>query len=84
MYSVLERLGCSPKVPRPRHEKSDLDAQECRCRTGDFDRVRRRDESGPSWDGSQGVGSTRGEGDSAVAVGVRVEVPVFGGGLCAS
>ena len=27
IYSVLERLGCSPKVPRPRHEKADLDAQ---------------------------------------------------------
>ena len=28
IYSVLERLGCSPKVPRPRHEKADLYAQE--------------------------------------------------------
>ena len=28
IYSVLERLGCSPKVPRPRHEKADLNAQE--------------------------------------------------------
>ena len=27
IYSVLERLGCSPKVPRPRHEKADLDAR---------------------------------------------------------
>ena len=27
IYSVLERLGCSPKVPRPRHDKADLDAQ---------------------------------------------------------
>ncbi len=28
MYSVLERLGCSPKVPRPRHQKADMEAQE--------------------------------------------------------
>ena len=28
IYSVLERLGCSPKVPRPRHEKADVSAQE--------------------------------------------------------
>ena len=28
IYSVLERLGCSPKVPRSRHEKADMRAQE--------------------------------------------------------
>ena len=28
IYSVLERLGCSPKVPRSRHEKADVSAQE--------------------------------------------------------
>ncbi len=28
IYSVLERLGCSPKVPRSRHEKADVEAQE--------------------------------------------------------
>lgn len=27
MYSLLERLGCSPKVPRPVHEKADQAAQ---------------------------------------------------------
>ena len=27
IYSVLERLGCSPKVPRPRHVKADEKAQ---------------------------------------------------------
>ena len=27
IYSVLERLGCSPKVPRSRHEKADVRAQ---------------------------------------------------------
>ena len=26
IYSVLERLGCSPKVPRARHEKADVEA----------------------------------------------------------
>ena len=25
-YSVLQRLGCSPKVPRSRHEKADVQA----------------------------------------------------------
>ena len=28
VYSVLERLGCSPKVPRSRHEKADVREQE--------------------------------------------------------
>ena len=28
VYSLLSRLGCSPKVPRGRHEKADLAAQE--------------------------------------------------------
>ena len=28
IYSVLERLGCSPKVPRPRHRKADVKARE--------------------------------------------------------
>ena len=28
VYSLLSRLGCSPKVPRSRHEKADLAAQE--------------------------------------------------------
>ena len=28
IYSVVERLGCSPKVPRPRHERADVRAQE--------------------------------------------------------
>ena len=28
IYGVLERLGCSPKVPRSRHEKADVEAQE--------------------------------------------------------
>ena len=27
VYSLLKRLGCSPKVPRGLHEKADLDAQ---------------------------------------------------------
>ena len=28
IYSVLQRLGCSPKVPKSRHEKVDVKAQE--------------------------------------------------------
>lgn len=28
VYSLLSRLGCSPKVPRGRHEKADVSAQE--------------------------------------------------------
>ena len=28
VYSLLFRLGCSPKVPRSRHEKADLSARE--------------------------------------------------------
>ena len=28
VYGLLERLGCSPKVPRGRHEKADVGAQE--------------------------------------------------------
>jgi transposase len=28
MYSLLERLRCTPKVPRPLHEKADLTEQE--------------------------------------------------------
>jgi len=28
MYSLLERLRCNPKVPRPIHEKANLAAQE--------------------------------------------------------
>lgn len=28
MYSLLERLRCKPKVPRPLHEKANLDQQE--------------------------------------------------------
>ena len=28
MYSLLARLRCAPKVPRPLHVKADLDAQE--------------------------------------------------------
>ena len=28
IYSVLQRLGCSSKVPRSRHEKADVEAQE--------------------------------------------------------
>lgn len=27
VYSLLKRLGCSPKVPRGRHEKADVGAQ---------------------------------------------------------
>ena len=27
VYSLLKRLGCSPKVPRAFHEKADVDAQ---------------------------------------------------------
>ncbi len=27
-YSVLERLGCSPKVPGSRHEKADVSEQQ--------------------------------------------------------
>ncbi len=28
IYSLLQRLGCSPKVPRPRREKADVEAQD--------------------------------------------------------
>jgi transposase len=28
MYSLLERLRCNPKVPRPVHEKANLEEQE--------------------------------------------------------
>ena len=28
VYGLLERLGCSPKVPRGRHEKADVGAQD--------------------------------------------------------
>ena len=28
IYGLLYRLGCSPKVPRPRHEKADIELQE--------------------------------------------------------
>jgi transposase len=28
MYSLLERLRCAPKVPRPVHAKADLEKQE--------------------------------------------------------
>jgi transposase len=28
LYSLLGRLRCAPKVPRPLHEKADLDAQD--------------------------------------------------------
>jgi transposase len=28
LYSLLARLRCAPKVPRPLHEKADLDAQD--------------------------------------------------------
>ena len=27
IYGLLQRLGCSPKVPRPRHEKANMKAQ---------------------------------------------------------
>jgi len=27
IYSLMDRLGCSTKVPRPMHEKADLDQQ---------------------------------------------------------
>ena len=36
IYSVLERLGCSPKVPRSRHEKADVRAQQS-WKKGDWD-----------------------------------------------
>ena len=36
IYSVLERLGCSPKVPRSRHEKADVSAQQS-WKKGDSD-----------------------------------------------
>ena len=41
IYSVLERLGCSPKVPRPRHDKANLDAQR-RWKKGGLGRSLRR------------------------------------------
>jgi len=34
MYSLLERLRCKPKVPRPLHEKANLAAQEAWKRGG--------------------------------------------------
>jgi transposase len=34
MYSLLERLRCKPKVPRPLHEKADLAEQETWKRGG--------------------------------------------------
>jgi transposase len=35
MYSLLERLRCKPKVPRPLHEKAQLAEQEA-WKKGDF------------------------------------------------
>ena len=82
IYSVLDRLGCSPKVPRGQHEKADVRAQklwkrgtwpfasESGSETRNCDRLCRRDASGTSRYGSQGVGSTWSEGGAAVAVGV--------------
>ena len=36
IYSVLERLGCSPKVPRPGHQKADASARQS-WKKGDSD-----------------------------------------------
>jgi transposase len=36
MYSLLERLRCNPKVPRPLHQKANLDDQEA-WKRGDFE-----------------------------------------------
>ena len=94
IYSVLERLGCSPKVPRSRHEKADVReqerwkkgagtfAEEGGSKSGNTDRFRRRDESRPWWNGSAGVGSARAEGGPETPVALRVEALLPGGGLC--
>ena len=82
IYSLLQRLGCSPKVPRPRHEKANMKAQkswkkgarefpsESGSEFGNADWVCRRDERGASWYDAPGVGSSWGEGGTAIAVGV--------------
>ena len=92
VYSLLARLGCSPRVSRGLHEKADVRVQEswkrgarrgalrCGSDEGDGVWVCRRDASGTSWNGAQGVGSSWREGASTSAVGVRVEVPVLCGG----
>lgn len=41
MYTLLARLTCAPKVPRPLHQKADLDAQE-RFKKGGLPRPLRR------------------------------------------
>ena len=92
VYTLLERLGCSPKVPRGLHEKANIGAQEswkrgarrgarwCGGEGGDGAGLCRRDASGTSGDGAQGVGTPWSEGSSAGSDGVRVEVPVLCGG----
>lgn len=42
LYSLLERLGCSPRVPRPVHAKADPAAQEAFQKGGSRKRSARR------------------------------------------
>jgi transposase len=41
VYSLLKRLRCAPKVPRPLHEKADIERQDAWKRGDSSERSRR-------------------------------------------
>lgn len=90
IHSLLERPGCSPKLPRPLHEKAVPAAPEAlhrgargSARRGgrehrDAVRLRRGSAGGPAGDHPAGLGALGGEGASTGPGQLGVALPVRG------
>src|ERR687892_838869 len=91
VYSLLKRLKCAPKVPRPVHAKADRQLQAAwkkgsaagpgrsGSQSGNRLRLCRRDAGGTAGHGALGLGWPWGEGAPTAPVGLLLALPLSGG-----